>query len=66
MACADDGLNIVDFRQAMVRIDRVLGRRGKQVRKEGMDQQERNGHKKTDGQKHGTSEVSKIGLIHVG
>jgi hypothetical protein len=66
VACADNGLDIVNFRQAMIRIDRILGRRGEQVGKEGVDQQQRNGHEKTDGHEHGASKVSKIGLIHVG
>ncbi len=66
LACADNGLDIVGFREAMIRIDRLLGRRGEQVGKDGVNQQERNGHKKTESHEHGASKVSKVGLIHVG
>lgn len=66
LARTHDGLDILGFRQAMVHVDCILGRRGEQVGKDGVNQQERNGHKKTESHEHGASKVSKVGLIHVG
>jgi len=66
LACADNGLDIVGLCEAMIRIDRILGRRGEQVGKDGVNQQERNGHKKTESHERGAAKVSNVGQIHVG
>lgn len=65
MACADDGLNVVSLGQPVVRFHNILCCRGKEVRKNGVNQQQRHRNEKTEGHEHGSTKVGEVGLIDV-